>query len=350
MKAEQSNTSVKFGDRVIMKLYRRVEPGLNPELEIGRTLAVRNFHHSPSLVGALEYHHATNEPITLAIAQTFIPTKGMHGNIRCPNSAAISTRSPRLDPKQIFSESASIEARKRPSTTADHFLVFIDAARLLGCRTGELHMALGKPAAIRPLPRNLVLPMYNPAFKRCNVRHSRTDITAQSFVCALRSDQEQAKRVLGQEPAILDRLGSLNRAPLTAMRIRCHGDYHFGQVLYTGKDFVIIDYEGEPARPLAERRAKHIPIVDLAGMIRSFHYAAHAALRQRDAHQPIERAMQSLIILGRTVVSLRPHGISPRLSRHCRQGAVLTAVSTRIPSPPGRASARQSRSTNSPMN
>ena len=76
MKAEQSNTSVKFGDRVIMKLYRRVEPGMNPELEIGRALTARRFRHSPSLVGALEYTHENDEPMTLALAQTFIANQG----------------------------------------------------------------------------------------------------------------------------------------------------------------------------------------------------------------------------------------------------------------------------------
>ena len=83
-----------------------------------------------------------------------------------------------------------------------------------------------------------------------------------------KSDRDKSNSVLQLEPAILERMESLNRESLTAMRIRCHGDYHLGQVLYTGQDFIIIDYEGEPARPLAERRGKHLPIVDLSGMIR----------------------------------------------------------------------------------
>ena len=125
------------------------------------------------------------------------------------------------------------------------------------------------------------------------------------------------------------------------MRIRCHGDYHLGQVLYTGKDFVIIDYEGEPARPLAERRAKHIPIVDLAGMIRSFHYAAVVAMRQRldQSTQPTALSLTPWVNHWYSVYLRRlPHG----LSRGGGSGAVLTAVPAGIQSLVGHAYTRKS--------
>ena len=296
MKAEQSNTSVKFGDRVIMKLYRRVEPGVNPELEIGRTLTARNFRHSPSLVGALEYHQDHHEPTTLALAQTFIANQGNAWEY------TLSQLSLYLDHVSSASNNISCappaaEKPGRPSATTDLFFDIIDAARLLGRRTGELHMVLGEASR-------------DPAFaaEPCSSSYvqSRVQAMQQSAVRALsllsgrlsalsETNQAKARMVLEQKSGILDRLGSLIGSPLTAMRIRCHGDYHLGQVLYTGQDFVIIDYEGEPARPLSERRAKHIPIVDLAGMIRSFHYAAHAALRQRGEHQPTEQTTQSLV-------------------------------------------------------
>ncbi|MGZ9275336.1 MAG: putative maltokinase, partial [Nitrospira sp.] len=297
MKAEQSNTSVRFGDRVIMKLYRRLEPGLNPELEIGRALTSRNFRHSPSLVGALEYHHARNEPTTLALAQTFIANHGNAWEYTLSQLSRYFDGVSSADRKKTSSEAVTTANPHGSSVPTDRFFGFVDSADLLGRRTGELHMVLGEGGL-------------DPAFapERCSSTYVESRVQAMhraaidaltllgSRVSALSdADQAQARRVLEQERAILDRLGALNRAPLTAMRIRCHGDYHLGQVLYTGQDFVIIDYEGEPARPLAERRAKHIPIVDLAGMIRSFHYAAHAALRQRDEHQPIERGIQSLI-------------------------------------------------------
>lgn len=297
MKAEQSNTSVKFGDRVIMKLYRRVEPGLNPELEIGRTLTARNFRHSPSLVGALEYHHAHNEPTTLALAQTFIANQGNAWEHTLSQLSIYYDRVSSSASNNIFCGLPAAGKSHRPSATGDLLSGFIDAVRLLGQRTGELHMVLGEangdPAFGAETCSSFYLQSRVQAMQRAAI-HALTLLD--SRLSALSdADQAQARRVLEQERAILDRLGALNRAPLTAMRIRCHGDYHLGQVLYTGQDFVIIDYEGEPARPLAERRAKHIPIVDLAGMIRSFHYAAHAALRKRDEHRPIERGTQNLI-------------------------------------------------------
>jgi trehalose synthase-fused probable maltokinase len=283
MKAEQSNTSVKFGDRVIMKLYRRVEPGINPELEIGRALTARNFRHSPSLVGALESIHERDEPTTLALAQTFIANQGNAWEYA------------------LAQLSRYFDRVSQPNGPLEHtsFLFdFVDSADLLGRRTGELHMVLGQPSrdpAFAPetcsssYVQSRVQTMQRSATRALTLLRSRLSALSET-------DQEQAKMVLEQEPVILNRLGALNQASITAMRIRCHGDYHLGQVLYTGEDFIIIDYEGEPARPLPERRAKYLPIIDLAGMVRSFHYAAHAALRQRADHQAIERAIQNLVL------------------------------------------------------
>ncbi len=297
MKAEQSNTSVKFGDRVMLKLYRRAEPGLNPELEIGRTLTSRKFGHSPALIGALEFtRESDDEPTTVALAQTFIPNQGNAWEFTLTQLSRYFDGVSGLPPHQIAPDPSTIQEVCSPPVSRDLFFGFLEAADLLGRRTAELHVALGATSSD---------PAFAPETCPSSYLRSRAEAMALSTTRALtllrsrwatlsQSDQAQAQRVLDAEPAILARLGVLVMVPPNAMRIRCHGDYHLGQVLYTGHDFVIIDYEGEPARPLAERRAKHSPILDLAGMIRSFHYATHAALRQRLGFQANDTATPDL--------------------------------------------------------
>jgi maltose alpha-D-glucosyltransferase/alpha-amylase len=107
----------------------------------------------------------------------------------------------------------------------------------------------------------------------------------------------EAQRILEREEEVLQRFQLILGRRITAVRIRCHGDYHLGQVLYTGKDFVIIDFEGEPARPLSERRIKRSPLRDVAGMLRSFHYAAYSALFKQEAEGVYASHPESLATL-----------------------------------------------------
>ena len=289
LKGEQSNTSVKFDDCVIMKMYRRVEPGMNPELEVGRTLTERHFPHSPSLVGALEYIQEGTEPTTLALAQTFVANQGNAWDYTLTQLSHYLDRILTLDHKRGEPEKRPFERSDKERTASDVLFGYRDSAHLLGRRTGQLHMALGQPSAVAAFApeacsssylRSRVHAMQEAATKALTLLRGR--LTALS-----ETDRELAQTVLEQEPAFLDRLGMLCRQPVSALRIRCHGDYHLGQVLYTGSDFVIIDFEGEPAKPLAERRTKLLPIVDLAGMVRSFHYAAHVALRTLPSRRPL---------------------------------------------------------------
>jgi maltose alpha-D-glucosyltransferase/alpha-amylase len=172
-----------------------------------------------------------------------------------------------------------------PKLATDLIGLYLESARLLGERTADLHVALASalddpnfvPEPISPFyQRSLQQSMRSLTRQVFELLHSRLPLLSETL-------QDQARQVLGLEEAILSRFQSILGQKSTAVRIRCHGDYHLGQVLYTGKDFVIIDFEGEPARPLSERRIKRSALRDVAGMLRSLHYAAYSALLNQEA-------------------------------------------------------------------
>lgn len=166
-----------------------------------------------------------------------------------------------------------------PAAASEIIGPYMESARLLGQRTGEMHLFL----ASAPDQPEFAPEPFSKLYQR-SLYQSMRNLTGKVFQLlreALKDLPEagriEAKKVLDQEAKILDRFRTIVGLKITAMRIRCHGDYHLGQVLSTGKDFVIIDFEGEPARPLSERRIKRSPLRDVAGMLRSFHYAAWSA-------------------------------------------------------------------------
>jgi maltose alpha-D-glucosyltransferase/alpha-amylase len=171
--------------------------------------------------------------------------------------------------------------RTEPPPLAEEMLgAYLQAAELLGRRSAELHVGLAShpdDPAFAPEP-------FSQLYQRSLYQSMRTQ--ARRNLALLRKLLSQlppevqllAENVLAAEGEILNRFHQLLDRKITAQRFRCHGDFHMGQVLYTGKDFVIIDFEGEPERPISERRIKASPLRDVAGMIRSFHYASHAAL------------------------------------------------------------------------
>jgi maltose alpha-D-glucosyltransferase/alpha-amylase len=172
-----------------------------------------------------------------------------------------------------------------PPLAAELIGSYLESARLLGQRTAELHRALAgaaddpafAPEAFGTLyQRSIYQSMRNTARQTFDLLRKQRRVLPE----AARADGE---RLLGLEADVDRRLRGILNRKIAALRIRYHGDYHLGQVLYTGKDFVIIDFEGEPARPLGERRLKRSPLRDVAGMLRSFHYAVHTALADLSA-------------------------------------------------------------------
>ncbi len=288
-RAEQSNTTVIFPDRVLFKLYRRVEPGPNPELEMERVLSERlGFPHVPPLAGSLEYQPAHGEPMTLGIVLGYVPNEGDAWQYTLDELAGFLERALAYseDPPSLRLEVESLLdlAGQTPPTMAYELIdTYVEAVRLLGQRTGELHRALASVTddpAFAPEPFSM---LYQRSLYQAMRSHllQTLALLRQQLASLPVSNREQADAVLQREREIVQVYQKLLQKLLPAQRTRCHGDYHLGQVLYTGRDFVIIDFEGEPARPLSERRLKRSPLLDVAGMLRSFHYAASATLLEQ---------------------------------------------------------------------
>ncbi len=283
MQAEQSNTSVVYGGKLILKLFRRLEEGLNPDLEIGRFLTEKGFTHIPPVAGSLEYRRSSGEPVSMAILQGFVPNQGDAWRHTLATLGQYFGQILRKQPVQEVIPSKSLlvlSEEDTPLVVTERIGPYLREAELLGQRTGELHVTLAKESGD---------PNFNPEpfsdVSRQALADSMLALADQAFPLlrqhltnlpgAVHGD---AQKVINLEGEVRRRLRLIRDQHITAMCIRCHGDYHLGQVLYTGKDFVIIDFEGEPARPLSERRQKGSPLRDVAGMLRSFHYAAYAAL------------------------------------------------------------------------
>ncbi len=285
-RAEQSNTSVLFPDRFLLKLYRRIEPGPNPELELERALSERlGFQHVPPLAGSLEYRPASGEAMTLAVLLGYVPNEGDAWQYTLDMLAGFLERALAYseDPPSLGVDAASLLAREAsspPSIVYELIDTYVESAHLLGQRTAELHRALASltdDPAFAPEPFSML-------YQRSLYQAMRSQLVQTFALLRDRLPQlpedvrREADSVLQREREIVQVYQRLLQQLLPAQRIRCHGDYHLGQVLYTGRDFVIIDFEGEPARPLSERRLKRSPLSDVAGMLRSFHYAASATL------------------------------------------------------------------------
>jgi trehalose synthase-fused probable maltokinase len=290
MKVEQSNTSVAYGDRLIMKVYRRVENGVNPDLEIGRILTTMNFPHTPPVSGSIEYIRANGETVTTAILQGFVHNQGdawKYTLEACDRYLERCCAQPTGREDELILHGPLLELADKEIPTLAPALIgpYLESGVRIGQRTAELHVALANVQNNPDFtPEPFSLEYRRSRYESMCRLASQTSSLLKGRLNDLPSDTEQeARLVVNSEPQILDRFRDFVQLETSALRIRCHGDYHLGQVLYTGQDFVISDFEGEPARPLSERRMKHTPIMDVAGMLRSFHYAPYAALSRQQS-------------------------------------------------------------------
>ena len=283
--AEQSNSSIIYGDSLILKFFRRTEQGINPDLEIGLFLTEKaHFNGVPPVAGSIEYLSEEGEPSTLAMLQGYVPNHGDAWRFTLESVASFWDEVSKLQETFIVPEAVSAETmvefdQDLPAIAADLIGPYLSRVRQLGRRTAELHLALASDSsdpAFAPEP-------YSSDFQQEFERSTRA-LTERTLGLLRQKRAElpddlrgQAEVIINAQPRIVQEFQSITTVR-GGMRTRIHGDYHLGQVLYTGADFVIIDFEGEPARPLSERRMKRSPLQDVAGMVRSFHYAAFAHL------------------------------------------------------------------------
>ncbi|HYP35083.1 MAG TPA: putative maltokinase, partial [Stellaceae bacterium] len=278
--AEQSNSSVFFEEYGMLKLYRRLQPGPHPEIEMSRFLVeTAGFANTPPLLATLEIAidgEGGREEHALGVLFGFVRNQG-DGWTQALNYLG------------RYLDDALIASGDGPSALADPDVFFLMLARQLGIRTAEMHRALAEHAGDHP---DFVPEPVSPediaewrddlagaaAHMLSSLEHERSNLPAQT--------RDLADRVLALRHELFERILRLIPDTVEAQKTRYHGDFHLGQVIVVQNDFFIIDFEGEPARPLASRRRKSSPLRDVAGMIRSFDYATVAAVRHLAEARP----------------------------------------------------------------
>jgi maltose alpha-D-glucosyltransferase/alpha-amylase len=265
--AQSSNTVVTLGDRLFIKGYRKLRPGVNPEPEIGRFLTeVAHFPHCVPIAGTVEYLPHEGEPIALALLQAYVNNQGDGWTYT-------------LDHLQRFLESWRTVPEPPP---VDVHGVYLALLHTLALRTAEMHAAFAlrtgnpafdpEPVTAEDLAHWVDTVRGEARGALALLEQKRADLPSPAA--------EEAQALLAQSDKLLKRIEACRMPSQLSLKTRTHGDYHLGQVLLSKNDFVIIDFEGEPGRGFDERRRKQSPLRDVAGMLRSFNYARWSAFRR----------------------------------------------------------------------
>ncbi len=281
LKADQSNTAIIYNDQYFFKFYRKIENEINPDLEIVRFLSENtSFRNAPKYAGSVEYKDLEGKTTVLGLLQEKVENQG---------DSWVMT----IDSIGRFYERVMAKAKKEklPKLINKDAIKFEEAPELiqefigkgfyervvrLGQRTAEMHLALAS---------DITTPAFAPEYFTANYQRSlystlrkllrdRFKMLEQAMPKLNTETQKLGQEVLALEDAILDCFSEIFKTRINAIKTRIHGDFHLGQILFTGKDFIIIDFEGEPGFSFSERRLKKSPMKDVAGMMRSFHYAA----------------------------------------------------------------------------
>jgi maltose alpha-D-glucosyltransferase/alpha-amylase len=289
--AEQSNTSILYGEQFILKLFRRLQPGENPDVEIGRFLTeVAHFPRIAPFLGEISLTSSDGEKTTIAMLQGLVANQGDGWKWFLDQLTVFFASIAGLPAPPESVPPSFLNERELLREALEHAGPSLEAAALLSRRTAEMHLALATPTddpafAAEPL----TLDDLNDDARRIDAQITSTLEALKTKLSTLKDfTADDAGLLLSRRINLFARAHAITASTPAGLRIRIHGDYHLGQTLRVDErstesetvtgDFVLLDFEGEPARPLAERRQKQSPLKDVAGMIRSFSYAAYAGL------------------------------------------------------------------------
>ena len=288
------NSSILYGEKFILKVFRRQEAGINPDTEIAKYLTEKvRFDGIAPFAGSIEYRAEGAEPITLGMLQIHVANEGDGWTWTVEELERYYENCAPLEfPPQHASQEVTdffeLSGQPTPALARDHVGIYLDSAAALGRRTAQMHLALASPTddpAFSPEPTAAedLLSLATELRKHA----TRVLAVLKASVSQLPDEVvEVAGLVLARRRRILDSFTRLDARDIRALRTRIHGNYYLGQVLRVKTDYIIRDFEGEPARPLLHRRAKHSPLKDVAGMLRSFSYGAYVTLMNYTARRP----------------------------------------------------------------
>lgn len=299
MGVEQTNTSIRFHDSLCLKLYRRIEKGISPEIEMCGALTEKTgFESLPKYLGSLNYDQGRHAGYSIGILQNFVENEGdawqlsldqvarYFGDVQAKVGAGIE-----LPPMQQLSGSPVLVPELMHELIGGAYLGMIEK---LAERTAEMHLSLASLDADPAFAPEPFTTLYQRSIYQAMCEQvKRAMILIGELMPSMEPEQrELCSLLVRNQKDILQQFEPVRQDKIDTLKIRIHGDYHLGQVLFTGKDFVIIDFEGEPARPISERKIKRSVFRDISGMLRSFDYAAfhvlhlnESVVRAEDRHQ-----------------------------------------------------------------
>ena len=293
LKADQSNTAIIYNDKYFFKFYRKIEKEINPDLEIIRFLTEKtDFKNSPQFAGGIEFKDNDGGSIVFGLLQEMVENQGEAWSMtldeldRYYERVIIKTTGNYSEPPLV--EESLLTFEETPPLIQELIgKVFYDRVVVLARRTAEMHLALTSDKSDKYFTPDTIAPNYQRSVYSSmrQLLKDRFKLLQESMKKLPKNAQRLGEEILGLEKEILNCFSSIYKGKITGKKTRIHGDYHLGQVLFNGKDFYIIDFEGEPGFSFSERRLKKSPIKDVAGMMRSFHYAAYGSILLNDNYR-----------------------------------------------------------------